>query len=123
MALFNSENAPAMAAKAHAARRLNRAIAATVAGNHILQILAINPQNGDESQVFVRARLAYIRQAIERTEQLLGTAEKPGDRLQLARTLDMLLDRERILAGRPLPGSRRPASDEKGSRGVELMNE
>jgi predicted transcriptional regulator len=61
-------------------------------------------------------RVALVAEQIVRTRKMLNSELEPRERAQLLCALDKLLDRERILAGLPLPGSRRPGR-EKPERG------
>jgi hypothetical protein len=64
---------------------------------------------------FTQRKLARVRVQIERVEDLLTAATEPQAVDRYAAALARLYEIERILAGRPLPGSRRPAAEPKGS--------
>lgn len=65
---------------------------------------------------FTVRKLASVRDQIERVELLLTGSDEPQAVDRFANALTRLYDLERILAGRPLPGSRRPAPDGKRDR-------
>ncbi len=55
--------------------------------------------------------MEIVQEQITRTRTQLRDDMEPGERAQLVRALDLMLDRKRILQERPLPGSRRPAAE------------
>jgi hypothetical protein len=62
------------------------------------------------------AGVACVRGHIEKLNERLGNAVEKGEPLdveRLARALGALSEVERVLDGRPLPGSRRPVDDPK----------
>jgi hypothetical protein len=65
-------------------------------------------------------RLALVVEQIGLTRKALNNGCDPKDRAQLLRGLCALLDRERILRGEPLPGSRKPAP-ERVQRQTEVV--
>ena len=60
---------------------------------------------------FTKRKLARIRGQIDRVEGLLDAACEPQAVDRFANALTRLYDLERVLAGRPLPGSKRPAPE------------
>jgi hypothetical protein len=66
-------------------------------------------------------RQELVREQIARTRAVLNGRLDPRERAQLLLALDRLLDRERILQGLPLPGSRRPGRDGRKSSGVAQL--
>ena len=64
-----------------------------------------------QGDAYTRQRLAIVREHIARIDKLmLNTAD--GQRLNwFAQAQDKLAEQERILSGRPLPGSRRPKEE------------
>ena len=64
--------------------------------------------NGQDS--YVHERLARTREHIAKADAALDAAILPKDREACARALAQLMEQERILAGRPLPGSHRPTA-------------
>jgi len=70
---------------------------------------------------FAVRKLARVRGQIERVELLLDDADDPQAVDRFANALTRLYDLERVLAGRPLPGSRRPREEGRersGSRSI-----
>ena len=65
----------------------------------------------DQIDSFTFQRLMRVRAQIERIDALLADEDEPKQLKELADALTRLADQERILAGRPLPGSRRPEKD------------
>ena len=102
---FTSENAAMYARKSHAldSARNQKPVADPS------QALAV--QSVEPAQVFVEKRLTRVREQLERLDDLVKT-EKDAKMLKaLADATTRLSEQERILAGRPLPGSRRPRED------------
>ena len=65
---------------------------------------------------FIARKLARVRTQIERVEDLLTKAVEPQAVDRFAAALARLYEIERNLAGRPLPGSRRPKDHEPHSQ-------
>lgn len=101
-ARFTSANAREMAAKGHAARR-----------ERIEQLRkAAEPdRNADES--YKAQRLARVRKQLDRIDSLMEKEIDPQKLDRLASAQARLSEQERILAGRPLPGSHRPSRNPK----------
>ena len=70
------------------------------------------PQFADDWQT---RRLNRVREAIDRLDGELARARDPEVIDQLSRALKALSEQERILDGRPLPGSLRPKAQRRGS--------
>ena len=102
---FTAENAAKYAALAHAARR-QQAIAATNP-----EPVVIPQQIAPPADNFITRKLARVREQIERVEALLDDADEPQAVDRFCNALTRLYELERILSGRPLPGSRRPAQE------------
>lgn len=67
---------------------------------------------------FADRRLLRVREQLEKLDAL-AAGEKDTKRLkELADATTRLSEQERILAGRPLPGSRRPSSDKQERRRI-----
>ena len=67
---------------------------------------------------FAERRLMRVREQLEKLDDIAKN-EKDTKRLkELADATTRLSEQERILAGRPLPGSRRPASDRGSARAM-----
>lgn len=69
---------------------------------------------------YTRLRLVCVRAQLGQVDRAIlaeaGKDHPDGQRLNwLAQAQDRLADQERVLAGRPLPGSRRPSAEPKGS--------
>jgi hypothetical protein len=99
---FTAENAAKYAELAHAARRQQSIADATIANALPL---------ADSADNFVSRKLARVRGQIDVIEKLLDKATEPQAVDRFCNALTRLYDVERILAGRPLPGSRRPRED------------
>lgn len=110
MARFTAANARENAAKAHASRQ-QRLARGKLAGESSPQPPQAGPDEAAASYLSrrlfrVRAQLDLVDKAFE-TEASKATPD--GQRLNwLAQAQERLSEQERILAGRPLPGSRRP---------------
>lgn len=110
MPLFTAANARAMGARGIEARRRNLAQRAA-ALLHPPPPLAPPPIDP-----YVVKRLARVRHQLDDIDTAIaresGSPEPDGRRLcWLAQAQERLAEQERVLAGRPLPGSRRPTSD------------
>ena len=112
MSQFTSANAREFAAKALIARRANRerrqnleeTLAALTA-----KVSALAPLPAEELSGYAQNRLARVRKQLDRIDALMLTETDPGKLDRLASAQNRLSEQERILAGRPLPGSiRRP---------------
>ena len=66
----------------------------------------------EQADTFTTRKLARVREQIDSVEALLDKAVEPQAVDRFANALTRLYDLERILAGRPLPGSRRPKDHE-----------
>lgn len=104
--LFTAETAAEMAKRAHVTRERNR-IEAKIAAE-MPHIPAVEPH---EASFYAKQRLACVRAQLKRVDEMMMTETDPSriDRLASAQT--RLSEQERILDGRPLPGSRKPAAD------------
>ena len=65
----------------------------------------------DNAPAYVSSQVARVRVQIERLAALLDKAQDPLDIDRLARALSVLRKDERVLDGRPEPGSRRPGKE------------
>ena len=63
-------------------------------------------------------RLARVRKQLDRIDDLMDEECDPQKLDRLASAQARLAEQERILRGEPLPGSRRPAPERRGSRGT-----
>jgi hypothetical protein len=57
-----------------------------------------------------------VREQLERLDRLASEEDDPKQLKALADATTRLSEQERLLAGRPLPGSRRPGNESKGKR-------
>lgn len=101
---WNPQTARAARAKQAEIHKRNAAIS-----SGLLEITPRQP-TVQPTDAYVQSRLTRIRAHIETTDEALAKAKEPIDRERLARALAALQDQERILAGRPLPGSHRPVA-------------
>jgi len=117
---FDKAKATAASKLAHAAR-WSRYISA--APTKELPPVAANDQA-------VAAQLRLVTEQLKRTRDVLNDDKycycdkcerggiEPHHRAQLLKALDTLLDRQRVLLGIPLPGSRRPSSERQDRRPI-----
>jgi hypothetical protein len=101
MAVISTANAREMAAKSHAARRQRAAQAAQRATPTV--------QMPPVADGFVAERLSRTREHIEQLNRLFAVCSDPHKLDRLASAISRMSEIERVLAGRPLPGSFRPA--------------
>ena len=118
MARFNSATAREMAAKSHAAR-LQRLASGTQAAETFPQ----TPQGGPHEApgAYVSRRLARVRAQLDLVDKAFETeatkANPDGQRLNwFAQAQERLSEQERLLSGRPLPGSRRQGKEGAGRK-------
>ena len=106
---WTPEQARAMAVKALAAKRLRaEARRAAAVG---LPIIPTAPPWEHTLTARTRAQVAGLLDLLDR-ERLKGNPD--GQRLNwLASALERLAELDRVLSGRPLPGSRRPAPEQR----------
>ena len=64
-----------------------------------------------EPDPFTARRLSRVRDQLDRIDDLAADETDPKRLKELADATTRLAEQERILAGRPLPGSRRPTED------------
>lgn len=93
---FTPATAALQAVKGHAARKQRKIEHA--------QMVAIM---GDQLP-YVAAQVADVRAHIDRLSSLLRDSTDPQTIERLSRAMAVMSERERVLAGRPLPGARRP---------------
>ena len=93
-----------MAARSHEARRLRLAQAEL----HADGSTAYQAPVADQYRL---SRLARTRKQLAQVDRMLEAATDAREVKSLADALARLADMERILAGRPLPGSRRPRAE------------
>jgi hypothetical protein len=109
---FTSANAREMAQRSAEARRKRRDQPASNAGTWT--------RSSVDDVAYVAERIANAREQIEK---LTGRARKETDPLnleRLARAMAQWSEQERILSGRPLPGSRKPG-EAKPAKEADIM--
>jgi hypothetical protein len=99
MARITAANAREMAAKSHEARRQREAVR---------RMPPQPPQATAQLADYVGERLVRVRVQLDRLDKLMMTESDPQKLDRLASAQARLSEQERILDGRPLPGSRRP---------------
>lgn len=100
MPYISPEKAREMAALSHVARRENKMLPKLQAA-----IPAIPPLKCDE---YTARRLLRVRKQLAQLDDLFANETDASKLDRLASAMYRLAETERILAGRPLPGSRRP---------------
>jgi hypothetical protein len=106
MPLFTAETARIAAIRSHAVTSArNRPVAPPEPPAPVTQPTLIPADD------FTARKIARVRDQIERVENLLTDAVEPQAVDRFAAALARLYEIERILSGRPLPGSRRPEKD------------
>lgn len=120
MPRFTAANARENAAKAHAARR-QRLASGKLAGETLPQTPQLAPlEPADErGDAYALRRLSRVRTQLDLIDQRINDiASKPspdGQTLSwLCAAQERLSEQERVLAGRPLPGSIRPRAPREG---------
>jgi hypothetical protein len=103
MPRFTAANAKEMAARSIAARKA--AEAQRIANLAATPVPVTLPADGDP---YVLARLTRVRAQLDRLDDMISREKDPHFIDRLASAQQRLSEQERILAGRPLPGSQRP---------------
>jgi hypothetical protein len=106
MALFTKETAAEMARRSHVAR--NAAV-------HEPEPIAIQPHIADHvadsAPSFAQLRLIRVRAQLDKIDALMAECSDTKQLKELADAAHRLQEQERVLDGRPLPGSRKPAPE------------
>jgi hypothetical protein len=112
---FTKANAAKMARKSHEQRRRNQAERedALAKPTYLLQ-------DDTQPDPYVAVQLTRARAHISRLNIMLDRERDAQTLERLSRALGVLSERERVLAVRPLPGSRRPAKEAPPRRGSML---
>lgn len=98
--LITSQNAREMALRSAAARRQRKAA---------VEAALANPAPPPApSADYVQAQITRMRGQIDRVHYRLAQEKNPQAIERLATALARLVEQERILSGRPLPGAHRP---------------
>jgi hypothetical protein len=103
---FTKANAAEMARKSHEQRRINQALR-----DDALSKPTLMSHDGAQPDQYVAVQLTRARTHISRINSMLDRETDAQTLERLSRALGVLSERERVLAGRPLPGSRRPAKE------------
>jgi hypothetical protein len=119
---FNSQSSKLYAAKSIATRKRLAAEREERRKQPVHPSLA-KPLPTDDYDPYVKDRLSRTRKHIEELDIALEKAREPLDRERLARALAQLCEVERILAGRPLPGSHRPTGRSRSSSDAAIRTE
>ena len=103
---FTAENAAIYARKSHAPDSARNQIPVPK------PVLAVAVQSAEPSQSFAENRLKRVREQLSRIDNEIETCELDNSKRlkELADASTRLSEQERILDGRPMPGSRRPPS-------------
>ena len=132
MALINATNAREMSAKANQVRwsryRREHADREDETRNGIIPEISPNaadnlsPARESPIDPYIADQLSLVRGQISRLHDVLREASKglnAKDAKAAADALSRLYDVERVLAGRPLPGTRKPSPERKARPVVE----
>lgn len=109
MALITSATAAELAAKSHEQRRINA------------ERRRLMPNDTPQLDSYVLAQLIRMREHIEALHKLIGSAVTAKEIESLYRALNLASERERILAGRPLPGNLRPDRKQPRQRPASMV--
>jgi len=119
---INSANAREFAAKSHEARRQNKlrreqeAMEAKLAALQQQQNPKPVATPESEDSKFILSRLVRVRKQLDRIDSMIEKEKDPMKLDRLASAQARLAEQERLLAGRPMPGSLKPkASSTKAS--------
>jgi hypothetical protein len=98
---FTPERAAELARRGHAMRKAEaEAVKVMAVANDTLKV-----------DGYVAKRIVQVRRQIEGLNERLEAAVDPKDIKALCDAISKLAELERVLAGRPLPGQRRPGKD------------
>jgi hypothetical protein len=108
---FNKDNARAMAVKGAEIRRANRnkRIQADKLLRDLLEnVVVVSPIKQDEHSAYLQTRLSRVRRMLDRIDECIESESDPMRLDKLTSAQSKLAEQERVLAGRPLPGTKRP---------------
>lgn len=111
MPLFTHENAATLGKQGALARWSKPRPEPTPAIPAPIPLPIAEPDNS-----FAGRRLMRVREQLERLDRLASEEDDPKQLKALADATTRLSEQERLLAGRPLPGSRRPSADPKNPK-------
>jgi len=123
MPLITCANARQLAAKALIARRANRERQRNLdqrIADLTAKLTALTPVPREQLSGYVEQRLTRVRKQLDRLDDLLSKETNPQRLDRLASAQYRLSEQERILSGRPLPGSRRPSQEREVRRAPYL---
>jgi hypothetical protein len=120
MPLFTTANAREMAARSQAARR-QRTTQREAAREVAPGLPQTNPQQDDDA-LFIAKRLARVRKQLDRIDGMIEKETDPMKLDRLASAIARLAEQERLLAGRPMPGSFRPKKPPEQARPYLQIN-
>ncbi len=123
MPLITSANARELAAKALIARKANRERQRNL--DHRIaeltaKLTAIAPIPREELSGYAEQRLMRVRAQLDRLDKMLMEESDPQKLDRLAAASMRLSEQERILAGRPMPGSLRPKPEREVRRHIPV---
>lgn len=118
MPLITTANARDFAAKSHASARLRKQLreAAEIASPPDLQpfpLPTVSPAKPAPVDEYVIKRLIRVRKQLDRIDRMIMAELDPQKIDRLASAQIRLSEQERLLAGRPLPGSRKPSPERR----------
>src|SRR5688572_25786639 len=122
MALITRENAAELQAKSRKVIADKKAAMQAIMNLRMQGTLTVIAPAADvrEELEIVEEQISCARDALNDKTPWCPVCERPElqphHRAQLLKSLDTLLNRKRILLGRPLPGSRKPAPDRPARR-------
>lgn len=105
---FNKANAAHYARLAIEARAKNRLVAQYHKEQHAQDMLKADKAKVANCPSFTELRLMRVRKQLDRLDDMMFKEKDPQKLDRLASAQARLSEQERILDGRPLPGSRRP---------------
>lgn len=117
---WTSETARAAAHKSNAVRRRKRE-EKRAREERDRQLVKQHCTSRDDTQDYQQIRIARIRAALDRYDELLLTEVDPQKAQWLATVVAKLSELERILDGRPNPGHLRPSAPSRRSAGIGAL--
>jgi hypothetical protein len=114
--LISAANAREMAARSHESRRARTLLAKTEGLDPAQTTAAIPADSSPALEDFALRRLARLRKQLDRLDAMVEGETDPQRLERLASAGFRLAEQERVLANRPLPGSRRPPPQKENLR-------
>lgn len=117
---FTPENAADMAKRGNITRHRNRQLKMEMLKRiqDKLENLDKIELSCDSTDDYLKERVSRTREKILKIENMIDSCTQPKELDQLASALTRLSELERILSGRPLPGSKKPAAERPGKRQI-----